>query len=255
MARFSSRLPEPLWIVVGLVGMGVAGILYGLSTSIPLAIVLVMITGFFNSPSSVARSVLLQRHTPREMRGRVFSAFYVMRDIIFLIGMAGAGLADVVDIRLLIVVASCLLFVSAAFTLVAPGLGLASHPRGRAPGCANRKAPRSSTDTPFRPATVAGLRPHRQPASRPSRGLADDQRQAFLRDARIRDVPAGTRVVEHGDVAISAYFILDGAGHGRDPGGGRLSRPLDHGRRRLLRGDRGADRAAHGRPTSSPTRT
>ena len=36
--------------------------------------------------------MLLQRNTPREMRGRVFSAFYVMRDIIFLFGMAGAGL-------------------------------------------------------------------------------------------------------------------------------------------------------------------
>ena len=51
-----------------------------------------MISGFFNSPSSrVARSVLLQRNTPREMRGRVFSAFYVMRDVIFLFGMAGGG--------------------------------------------------------------------------------------------------------------------------------------------------------------------
>ena len=35
MARFSSRLPEPLWMVIGLAGMGAAGVLYGLSTSIP----------------------------------------------------------------------------------------------------------------------------------------------------------------------------------------------------------------------------
>ncbi len=82
--------------------------------------------GFLNSPSSVSRSVLLQRNTPREMRGRVFSSFYVMRDVVFLVGMAGAGLADIVDIRLLIVVASSLLFVSAAFTLVAPGLGIST---------------------------------------------------------------------------------------------------------------------------------
>ena len=63
------------------------------------------LSGF--APAAVVRSrrsVLLQRNTPREMRGRVFSAFYVMRDIIFLIGMAGAGLADFVDIRLLIIV-------------------------------------------------------------------------------------------------------------------------------------------------------
>ena len=42
------------------------------------------------------------------MRGRVFSAFYVMRDVVFLLGMAAAGLADVIDIRVLIVLfASC----------------------------------------------------------------------------------------------------------------------------------------------------
>jgi MFS family permease len=208
MARFSGRLPEPLWIVIGLVGMGAAGILYGLSTSIPLAIVLVMITGFFNSPSSVARSVLLQRNTPREMRGRVFSAFYVMRDIIFLIGMAGAGLADVLDIRMLIIVASSLLFVSAAFTLVAPGLGLATL-RAASARLRDAEAAPALDTTPLRPATVPDF--GRMAVRLPSFSrLSAEQRAAFLRDAKIRQVPAGTRVLEHGDVADSAYFILDG---------------------------------------------
>ena len=134
MARFSRLLPEPVWIIVALTGMGVAGVLYGLSTEVGVALVLVTITGFFNAPSSIARSVLLQRNTPREMRGRVFSAFYVMRDVIFLIGMASAGLADIIDIRVLIIFASSLLFVSAAFTFVAPGLGdLDVARRGRSP--------------------------------------------------------------------------------------------------------------------------
>lgn len=222
MARFAGRLPEPLWIVVGLIGMGVAGILYGLSTSISLAIVLVMISGFFNSPSSVARTTLLQRNTPREMRGRVFSAFYVMRDIIFLLGMAGAGLADILDIRLLIIVASSLLFVSAAFTLVAPGLGLASMRRASARLREAEGAPVLGT-YPFRPATLAdfGLMATRlETFGR----LTLDQRKAFVRDATIRDVPAGTRVVEHGDTASKAYFILDGsatAGHPEEDGGYR----------------------------------
>ncbi|MEA2612751.1 MAG: hypothetical protein QOI52_710 [Chloroflexota bacterium] len=208
MARFSSRLPEPIWIVVGLVGMGLAGIFYGLSTSIPLAIGLVMITGFFNSPASVARSVLLQRNTPREMRGRVFSAFYVMRDIIFLIGMAGAGLADVIDIRLLIVLASTLLFVSAAFALVAPGLGLAAIRAASARLRESEAAP-VLAGAPFRPATVPdfGRMAARLPAF--SR-LTQDQRSAFLRDATVREVPAGSRVVQHGDVADAVYFILGG---------------------------------------------
>ena len=32
MARFSRLLPEPVWIIVALIGMGAAGVLYGLST-------------------------------------------------------------------------------------------------------------------------------------------------------------------------------------------------------------------------------
>jgi MFS family permease len=210
MARFSSRLAEPLWLVIGLVGMAVAGIAYGLSTSIPLAIVLVMVTGFFNSPSSVARSTLLQRNTPREMRGRVFSAFYVMRDLIFLIGMAGAGLADVIDdIRLMIVVASALLLVSAAFTLVAPGLGLASIRE------ANARL-RDATGVPalgggaMRPATLADFDRLATRLGTFAR-LSPEQRAEFLRDATVRELPAGTRIVQHGDAASSAFFVLDGA--------------------------------------------
>ncbi len=209
MARFSNKLPEPIWVVVGLLGMGAAGTFYALSTSIPLAILLVMISGFFNSPSSVARSVLLQRNTPREMRGRVFSAFYVMRDIIFLFGMAGAGLADLIDIRLLLVVSGALLFVSAGFTLVAPGLGIASLRAARSRLADAEGAP-VMTASPFRPATLADF--DRLASRLTTFGrLSPTQREAFVRDATVRDVPAGTRVVEHGDAASSAYFILDGA--------------------------------------------
>ncbi len=209
MARFSSRLPEPLWLVIGLVGMAVAGIAYGLATSIPLAIVLVMVTGFFNSPSSVARSVLLQRNTPREMRGRVFSAFYVMRDLVFLVGMAGAGLADIIDIRLMIVVASALLLVSAAFTLVAPGIGLASI---RAANARLREAASVPAlgGAALRPATLADFDLLAARLGTFAR-LSPEQRAEFVRDATVRELPAGSRIVEHGDVASSAYFILDGS--------------------------------------------
>lgn len=209
MARFARRLPEPAWIAIAMFGMGVAGIFYGLATSIPIAIALVMVSGFFNSPSSVSRATLLQRNTPREMRGRVFSAFYVMRDVIFLIGMAGAGLADVVDIRLMIVVASALLIASGLFTLVAPGLSVvtwrASAARLQASGAAA-----SMATTPLRPATMADfdrLAAHVGPLAQ----LSPAQRSAFVRTASIREVPTGTRIVEHGDIASSAYFILDGS--------------------------------------------
>jgi CRP-like cAMP-binding protein len=209
MARFSSKLPEPAWIVVAMVGMGVCGILYGLSTQIGVAILLVMVSGFFNSPSSVARSVLLQRNTPREMRGRVFSSFYVMRDVVFLFGMAGAGLADIVDIRVLIVLASSLLFVSAAFTLVAPGLGLSTWGAAAARLRGAAAAP-SLAAIPARAATLADFDRLAARLGVFTR-LSPAQRASFVRDATVREVPGGTRVVEHGEAASAAWFILDGS--------------------------------------------
>jgi DHA3 family macrolide efflux protein-like MFS transporter len=210
MARFSRLLPEPAWIVVSLVGMGVTGIAYALSTEIGPAIFFVTLSGLLQPPSSVSRSVLLQRHTPREMRGRVFSAFYVMRDVIFLIGMAGAGLADVVDIRLMIIFASVLLFVSAAFTLVAPGLGISTWRAASARLSAAMEGAPALATVPSRPATLADFDRLASRLGTFAR-LSPEQRQAFVADATVREVPAGTRIVQHGEVASSAYFVLDGA--------------------------------------------
>jgi len=189
--------------------MGVAGVLYGLSTEVGVALVLVTITGFFNSPSSVARSVLLQRSTPREMRGRVFSAFYVMRDVIFLLGMASAGLADIVDLRVLIIFSSSLLFVSAAFTFVAPGLGVSTW-RAAADRLRASVAVPGLEASPIRPATLADfdlLAGHIGAFAR----LAPERRSTFLEGATVRQVPSGSRIVEHGDIASSAFFILEGS--------------------------------------------
>ena len=209
MARFSGRLPESVWVFLGLLGMGICGVAYASATSIPLAIVLVMISGFFNSPTSVARSVLLQRNTPRDLRGRVFSAYYVMRDVIFLLGMAGAGLADIVNVRILITFASVLLFGAAAYALFAPGLGLASlrAARARLEGAAGAPA---LAGTAFRAATLADFDMLIGKLPTFAR-LSPQQREAFLRDAQVREVPAGTRILEHGDTASAAYFILVGS--------------------------------------------
>jgi len=210
MARFARLLPEPAWIVVSMIGMGVAGVAYAFSTEVGPAILLVTISGFLQPASSVSRSVLLQRNTPREMRGRVFSAFYVMRDVIFLLGMAGAGLADIIDIRLLIVIASSLLFVSAAFTLVAPGLGITTWRAASARLAAAVQAAPTLAEVPVRSATLADF--HRLVGRLGTLGrLSTEQRAAFVRDATVREVPAGTKIVTHGDVASSAYFVLDGA--------------------------------------------
>lgn len=218
MARFARLLPEPAWIVISLIGMGVAGIAYASSTTVPVAILVVSISGFLQPPSSVSRSVLLQRHTPREMRGRVFSAFYVMRDVVFLLGMAGAGLADLLDIRLLIVFASSLLFVSAAFTLVAPGLGISTWRAAAARWAAAMEGAPALDAVPVRAATLADFDRLAVRLGTFAR-LSPDQRAAFVREARFREVPAGTKIVTHGDIASSAYFILDGSATAGIPDG------------------------------------
>ncbi len=230
MARFSRLLPEPAWIVVSLVGMGIAGIAYALSTTVPVAILMVTISGFLQPPSSVSRSVLLQRHTPREMRGRVFSAFYVMRDVIFLIGMAGAGLADVVDIRLMIIFASSLLFVSAAFTLVAPGLSIWTWRAASARLAAAVETAPALATVPVRAATLADFDRLVGRLGTFAR-LTPEQRQAFVADASVREVPEGHAGRGGRRCRVVRLLHPRWLGDGRDPRGRRVPRPLHHGTR------------------------
>ncbi len=205
MARFSRKLPEPVWVIVATIGMATASLVYGLISNIGLAILLVMVSGFFNAPSFVARSVLMQRNVPRDVRGRVFSAYYVMRDVIYVGGMAAAGLADLISIRALIVVSALLLFVSAGVAFFAPGLR-------RSDWKASEERLRDAEDLPesiARAATPADLERFIGRLSTFSL-LSRSQRATFLDHASVRDVPAGTRIVEHGDLASSAFFVLDG---------------------------------------------
>ena len=210
MARYADRLQTGLWVFVGCMGMGIAGILYGLSPVIEVAIVWVMVSGFFNSPSAVARQTLLQRHTPREMRGRVFSALFVMRDVIFLAGMACAGLADVLPVRGLLIASSLILVVVALAALVAPGVGRPAAEWRRALSSL-RAAPSGTAGAAgeARPATMADFELLVGRLATFSR-LSAAQRTAFIRDARVREVPADTRVITHGETASAAYFVLAG---------------------------------------------
>src|SRR5262245_3414928 len=208
MARYSRLLPEPAWMSLAMAAMAACCFLYGASSNVAVAILIVTISGFANAPSAIARSTLLQRTTPRDMRGRVFSAFYVLRDIVFLIGMASAGLADVFGIREMIIIAGAILFAAAGLVLIAPGL---SVPNWRA--AANRlreaEAMPALAASVARPATMADFDRLVGRLSAFSR-LSPEQRQAFVSKATVREIPGGTRILEHGETASSAYFILDG---------------------------------------------
>jgi MFS family permease len=208
MAKYAHRLQTGLWIFVGTMGMALSGIAYALSPTMFIGIVFVAISGFFNSPASVARQTLLQLHTPRELRGRVFAALFVMRDVIFVAGMAGAGLADLFNVRILIIVSSLILFAAAVAALLVPGVGRPAAEWRRAIS-AFRGAPAPAGVVTTRPASLADF--DRLVGRLATFGhLTDAQRASFLTDALIREVPAGERVISYGDTATAAYFILDG---------------------------------------------
>jgi CRP-like cAMP-binding protein/predicted MFS family arabinose efflux permease len=209
MAKWAERFREGSWIVIATIGMGISGILYGLTTSIVLAIALVTVSGFFNAPASISKRLILQRSTPRELRGRVFSAFAVARDVVFLIGISLAGLADIIDVRLLVVGASVVLVLAGLWTGVMPGLGRPAADWRRAMSALRHATPSPATVIATRSATLADfdrLAGHLPALSR----LGDEQRRALIRSSSVRDVPEGATIVSEGEVGDAAYFVLDG---------------------------------------------
>jgi DHA3 family macrolide efflux protein-like MFS transporter len=209
MAKYIDRLPEGTWMVISFTIMGIVGILYGLSSNIWIAIGLVTISGFAQPPSSIARSLVLQRNTPREFRGRVFSAFFVSRDVLFLVGMATAGLADIINIRLLIVIASSILIGSAILAQLMPGLGRPAAEWRRAIQLL-RTAPAAAGAAILRPANMADFERllGRLPALAT---LEDRRRRQLIHGAQVREAPAGTTVVKQGDAGDAAFFVIDGS--------------------------------------------
>jgi len=208
MAKYADRLREGQWLVLSIGLMGVFGVLYGLAPNIWIAILLVMITGFLNSPASIARRLILQRNTPREMRGRVFSAFFVSRDVVFLLGMAAAGLADYVDIRLLVVIASLVLVVTGVVTQFLPGLGQ--------PAAEWRRAVQLLRTAPSAPSVATGRAAAADDIERligllPTLAALDARRRGnFIARATINDAPSGTAILREGETGDTAFFILSG---------------------------------------------
>ena len=225
MARLGDRLPEGAWVVAATVAMGVFGVLYGLAPDINVAIVLVGITGFLNAPQSIARRLLLQRHIPRDMRGRVFSAMFVSRDVLFLLGMVGAGLADVFNVRDMIIVSSLVLVAAGIWTQFAPGLGR--------PAAEWRKTLQLLRTAPTAPSIGAGRPANMLDLDRlidllPELGaMAMERRNAFLTGATMAKAPPGCAIVRAGESSNSAFFVLSGRAAagvpGKEEGGRALS--------------------------------
>lgn len=122
------RLKAGQWITVSLIGMGALQVVAGSLHSVPGAVLCLMGVGLFNVPLTFARRSLVQREVEPQARGRVGSALFVVRDVFLVAGSVLAGLADLFDVRLLIVVGGTLLALIGLASTRMPGL---SRPAAR----------------------------------------------------------------------------------------------------------------------------
>ncbi len=208
MAGIAGRLYEGQWLTIGFVGMGLVGILYSQAASIPVAITILFVSGIMNAPSSIARRLVIQRHSPREMRGRVSSAFFVSRDILFLIGMGAAALADIVDVRIMYLLSSIAIVLSGGLAQLLPGLrqGAAQWRRSVSLIRAAPVAPGLGAGRLASPADLdmlVGLLPVLA-------NLSPKERDSLLQGAQVVEAPANTAIIRHGDASEEAYFVLSG---------------------------------------------
>ncbi len=210
MATIFDRIREGEWMAISYLGMALACIAYSFLHSIPIAIVAITLSGFFNAPSSVARRLIVQRNAPREMRGRVNSVIFVSRDMAYLLGMAAAGLADTLDVRLLVRLGGLILLLAAILVAVLPGLRQERAQWRKAlaflraaPGMPGLGLGAGRAATPSDVDLLVGLVPSLSDLSR-------KERASLVRSARVLDVPAGATILRRGDAGDAAYFILSG---------------------------------------------
>jgi MFS family permease len=208
MARISNRLREGQWITLSFLGMGVVNAIYAGISSVPLAIVFVTISGFANAPASIARNLIVQRHTPREARGRVASVFFLTRSGSFLVGMALAGLADVWGVRAMALASALLVLVPGVLALFLPGLGQPAAEWRRAIRRL-RTAKVSAEPRVGRPATLADF--DMLAAQLPAlSGLASTDRRTLISQSQVVEVPPNAAVLRKGELGDTTYFILSG---------------------------------------------
>jgi MFS transporter, DHA3 family, macrolide efflux protein len=208
MARLGDRLREGQWLAISFIGMAFTGIVFSLSTVVWVALIIIVVEGFLNAPSVIVRSLIIQRNTPREARGRVFSAFFVIRDTMFMGGMALAGLADVFNVRWLYLISSLVILGLGIWVLVLPGLGQ--------PAAEWRRTITLLRTAPDRPGLGVGrvLTPadfDRLAALVPAiTGISQEKSKKLRAQMTLHEVEEGTCIIRRYETSDAAYFILDG---------------------------------------------
>jgi MFS family permease len=208
MARLADRLHEGQWVALGYIGMALALVMFALSTSVPLAITLLMVTGLLNALTAIGRQLVIQRNTSNEVRGRVYSAFFVVRDVTAAFGLAAAGLADLYDVQVLFIAGSVVLLAAGALLFVMPGL--------RQSIAEWRQAMRMLRGVQTAPGLGLGRAASAADFDRlvgrfhVLAGLSAEDRRHVLAQSRVYEVPVGTLMMRQGEIGDAAYFVLDG---------------------------------------------
>lgn len=209
MAKVFDRLHAGAWLAISFLGMGLVNVVYAGLNSVPLAIVFITISGVFNAPAAIGRRVIVQRATPPEMRGRVSSAFFVARDVLFLIGMGAAGLADYMDLRLLYLVSALMLVAAGIILLFLPELGQSRAQWRRTFDLLRgvEAAPRLGAGRPAKMSEVERFIGHLPELM----GMSPKERAQLASDTLVAESPAGKVITYRGEESDAAFFILKGS--------------------------------------------
>jgi len=209
MARLADRIREGQWLAISYLGLAIVGLLYSFSPVVSIAIVLMGFSGLINAPSYIGRQLVIQRATPREMRGRVNSAFFVVRDLMFVFGMALAGLADVFNVRTLFILSSFALLFAGAVVLFLPGLGqpAAEWKRTLALLRGAQAAPRLGLGRAASRSEIDRFIQHMKELE----GMTSKERDELAAQTLVAQAPGGKIVVYRGETSDMAYFILKGS--------------------------------------------
>ncbi len=105
-------------LVMGMAAFGILAILMGATQNFIVYLVLMAVYGVALTMVQTASTTLLQENTAPEMQGRMFGLFGAMYSGFLPIGMVVFGpLADVVSMRMLMIVSGALLLLLSAFIL------------------------------------------------------------------------------------------------------------------------------------------
>jgi len=209
MVRFADRIREGQWLAISYLSMAVATLIYSLSSVVSIAIFLMGVSGLLNAPSFIGRQLVIQRATPRAMRGRVNSAFFVVRDVMFVMGMALAGLADVMNVRILFIISSFGLLFAGAVVLVLPGLGQPAAEWKRTISLLRgaEAAPRLGAGRTATRSEIDRFISYMQEMAE----MSPKERDQLAAQTLVAEAPGGKIVVYRGETSDMAYFILKGS--------------------------------------------